>query len=167
MRLLTALLCVITASLQLASGQVSKGLIDKIYIANDGQVHIVERGIDVVAPKETDQVACQDPKLAEGGQVAGWLVDFSDCCTSYPLPLSLVIYRNGRVIQRFQPGQSIWDWKFLNNGKQVAFWMGPTHGDFEPHFELHEVSDGRLLATWDGHLTKKHPGWISGLKEKE
>ncbi len=76
-----------------------------------------------------------------------------------------MIYRKGKVIQHFAPGQSIWDWQFVENGKQVAFWTGPTHGEFKPHFELHDVNSGRLEASWDGHVYEKHADWVSGLKE--
>jgi hypothetical protein len=53
----------------------------------------------------------------------------------------------------------------VNGGKQVAFSTGPIHGEFIPHFWLHAVSNGRLMAPWDAHLNEKRPSWVSGLRE--
>jgi hypothetical protein len=144
----------------------SRDLIEKVYVDSAGLIHLVSNGIDKLAPKETDQVTCDRPKLAEDGKTAGWLVNYENCCTSYPVPLSLMIYRHGKIVRRFGSSlQSIWDWQFLKSGKQVAFWTGPVHGDFVPHFELHDIASGRLLAEWNGHVDDKHPAWVSGLRE--
>jgi hypothetical protein len=51
-------------------------------------------------------------------------------------------------------------------GKRVAFWMGPLHGDFAPHFELRDVQGGRLLAEWDDRVSEPHPAWVTGLEEE-
>lgn len=139
--------------------------IQKVFLGPDKQVQILSYGKEIPAPKEKDQVSCSSPKLAEDGKTAGWLVEYDNCCTSYPLPLSLVVYRNGKVVQRWKPGQSIWDWQFLQKGKQVAFWTGPTHGNFVSHFELHDVNSGKLLADWTGRVNEPHPTWVSGLKD--
>ena len=139
--------------------------ITNVSVGADKQIHILySNGQEFIAPQQADQVDCTSSKIAEDKRTAGWLIDYLNCCTSYPLPLRLVIYRDGHIIQQFAPGQSIWDWQFLKSGKQVAFWIGPTHGTYTPHFELHDVKSGRLLAQWDGHVKDKHPAWVSGLK---
>jgi hypothetical protein len=141
-------------------------LIKAVNTGSDKQVHIVhDDGREEIIPKEKNQVDCTATKIAEDGRTAGWLIQSENCCTSYPIPLTLVIYRDGEIIRRFAPGQSIWDWRFLKGGSQVAFWIGPMHGDFTPHFELHGVVSGRMVAEWDGHVDEKHPDWVSGLKE--
>jgi hypothetical protein len=38
------------------------------------------------------------------------------------------------------------DWCFIEGGKQVAFFTNTVHGEFAPHYELRDVSFGRLLA---------------------
>jgi hypothetical protein len=130
--------------------------IASVKVGPDEQVHLVYGdGHEAIAPKERDQVDCASAKIAEDKRTAGWLVDFNNCCTSYPVPLVLIVYRDGKIVQRFDEGP-IWDWQFLKSGKQVAFWAGPTHGAFTPHFELHDVRSGRLLAEWDGHVKDKH-----------
>jgi hypothetical protein len=140
--------------------------IGAVAVGSDKKIHVMYGdGTEHIVPGEKGQVDCASAKVAEDKRTTGWLVEVDNCCTSYPIPLSLVVYRGARVIQHFEPGQAIWDWQFLNNGTQVAFWIGPTHGAFRPHFELHDVRSGRLLGEWDGHVTDKHPAWVSGLKE--
>jgi hypothetical protein len=148
-----------------AAGEKS-GSIAAAMVGSDRRVHILYGdGTEYIVLKEKGQVDCASAKVAEDKRTVGWLVESRNCCTSYPIPLGLVIYRRGRVVRRFEPGQGIWDWQFVHDGSQVAFWIGPTHGAFTPHFELHDVESGRLLAKWDGHVRDKHPAWVSGLKE--
>ena len=93
----------------LSAAAVAQAPIARAYVEEaDGVVHIVTReGKDTGIPKEKDQVRAESVKVAEGRQAAGWLVDYENCCTSYPIPLTLVVYRSGRIIQRIQPGLMI------------------------------------------------------------
>jgi hypothetical protein len=139
----------------------------KVNIDPAGKIHILDSaGHETTPPQDKDQVSCSSAKIAEDKHTVGWVGEYSNADNSYPLPLALVIYRDGSVIREIEPGQSIWDWHFLKSGAEVAFWVGPTHGDFIPHFELHDVRSGRLLAQWDGHVDQKHPTWVDGLKEQ-
>lgn len=143
----------------------SKASIKKIFADSEGLIHIAANGSELVIPKEKDQISCDQPKLGEDQKTAGWRINYDNCCTSYPVPLTLVIYRGAKVIRHFSPGQAIGDWQFLKAGREVAFWSGPLYGDFVPHFELHDVSSGKVLAQWDGHIKDNHPDWVSGLKD--
>src|SRR5271167_3479994 len=109
-----------------------------------GVVHVVDgSGKDIVPPKEKDQIACSDPKISADKQTAGWLVDYENCCTSYPIPLTLVLYRNGRVVQRIAPGQMIYAWHFWKND-EVAVSDGPTHNPSGPQIRLYDIRTGKL-----------------------
>jgi hypothetical protein len=44
-------------------------------------------------------VRCERPIVAEDKQTVGWLIDYENCCTSYPIPLTLVIFRSGEIIR--------------------------------------------------------------------
>jgi hypothetical protein len=137
-----------------------------VEVDSGGKIHILESaGHETMAPEDKDQASCSSPKIAEDKRTIGWLAEYPNDDNSYPLPLALVIYRDGKIIRQIGLGQSIWDWQFLKAGAEVAFWIGPTHGDFVPHFELHDVRSGKMLAQWDGHLDQRHPAWIDGLKE--
>ena len=57
-------------------------------------------------------------KIAEDGRTVGWTVLYDNCCTSYPIPLLLVIYKDGKVQQRLnKSGQMIYD------GGVQGFWQ--------------------------------------------
>jgi len=120
----------------------------KIDVDSSGRVHVADSlGKEVVVPLDKDQVNCSSVKIADDRHTVGWLAEYPSCCTSYPLPLTLVIYRGGKIIRRIALSQSIWDWRFVDGGTQVALWIGPTHGDFIPLFELHDVRSRKLISS--------------------
>jgi hypothetical protein len=141
--------------------------ITTVRIGSDKRVHITySGGKEFIAPRETDQIDCTSPKIAADKRTAGWLVlKHPDCCVNYPIPLSLVIYRNRNVVERISGEPLIWDWRFLKGGSEVAVAIGPQHGETGVHFELHDVRSGRLLDEWGGHTKESPPAWISGLKQ--
>lgn len=44
---------------------------------------------------------------------------YENCCTSYPIPLNVVVYRDGHRL-KISPRQMIWDWKFVADGQRIA-----------------------------------------------
>jgi len=165
-RVTSLVIVLLSAGWSAAQASSKQPEIVKAEIDSGGQIHILDStGREVIPPEDKDQADCSSPKMAEDKHTVGWLAEYANEGPSYPLPLVLVIYRDGKIIQQIGRGQSIWDWQFRKRGDEVAFWIGPTHGDFIPHFELHDVRSGKLLAQWDGHLDQKHPSWVDGLKE--
>lgn len=166
---LTLFLCVndlLSSSPSAAQSGAKPVVIIKVDIDSAGQVHIIDSaGHETIPPKDKDQVSCESARIAEDRRTVGWLAEYANAANSYPLPLALVLYRDGKIIRQIGLGQSIWDWQFVNSVNRVAFWTGPTHGGFIPHFELHDVASGKLLAQWDGHLYQRHPAWVDGLEE--
>jgi hypothetical protein len=138
--------------------------VEKAYVDAKGGVHIVEEGgKDIVVPKEKDQVGSDELKIAVDKKTVGWEALEDNCCTSYPIALSVVIWRDRRVRQKFGDGMMIYDWRFWEGGKQVAFCSGTVHGDSGGHCELHDAETGKLLDTIDGHLNDDSPKWARGL----
>ena len=145
----------------------------KVYIADAdghvvthdiGVVHVVDSsGKDIVPPKEKEQVGCSDAQLSPDKRTAGWLVSYENCCTSYPIPLSLVLFRSGQVIQRIAPGQMVYDWRFWKNDS-VAVSDGPTHNPSGPQIRLYDIQSGKLLKEWYGEYGDKVPVWAAGLR---
>jgi hypothetical protein len=132
----------------------------------DGRVHIVTRvGKDIGIPKEKDQVRCDSPRVADDQQTAGWLVDYENCCTSYPVPLTLVVYRSGRIIRRIQPGWMIFDWRFVEGAKKVALSSGTVHGMTFRSLSLYDARTGRRLDQWEGSFEEAPPLWARGLSQ--
>jgi hypothetical protein len=142
----------------------SKKSVVKVYIGSTGARHIVHGdGKDVKGPKEKDEVDSTAPVIADDKQSAGWLVNYQNCCTSYPTPLMLVIYRPASPLLRLGDGMMICAWHFVDGGKQVAFYTNTVHGDLAPHYELHDIRTGRLVDKLDGSLNEKSPRWTDGL----
>ena len=158
-----------TASSQVISEsfqQESPTVVERAYADAGGNVHVVLRdGRDDKISKEKDQVGGRSIRIAVDKKTVGWTVLYENCCTSYPIPLLLVIYRDGKVQQRLDTGGlMIYDWRFWSGEKQVAFCTGTVHGDSGGHCELHDVKSGRALAVIDGHLGEESPLWARGLQ---
>ena len=117
------------------------------------------RGYD--AASEQDQLGVEEIKVAPDRKTVGWLVLYPnpDGPGFDSLTGKLVIWRDGKVLQRFDTDQVFCD------GTQVGYHIGPTHGEKASHCELHNVSDGRLVATWDGDLdgSAQRPDWVAFL----
>jgi hypothetical protein len=162
--LLTCGLVLLTAN---AQAKQPKGVpLVQAYVDSAGAVHVVDaNGKDVKPKPEKHQADAIGPVISPDHLTVGWLVEYPTCCTSYPVQLTLVIYRHGRVIRRLSNGMMIYTWRFVNGGKQLAFSSGPTHGEHLPHFELQDVQSGRLLEKFEGHLTAESPHWTDNLSE--
>jgi len=141
-------------------------LVMKAYVGSNGARHIIHSdGQDLEVPKEKDEVDDSTaPVIADDKHSAGWLVYYPNCCTSYPIPLMLVIYRPARPLLRLNAGMMICAWHFLAGGKRVAFYTNTVHGDLAPHYELYDVRTGRLIEKLDGPLDEKSPTWTDGLQ---
>ena len=140
--------------------------VKRAYVDSTGSVHLVERGgSDKTIPKEKDQVGSDSIKIADDKKTVGWMILYENCCTSYPIPLVLVIYRDGRVQLRLKPGQMIYGWRFWAGGKQAAFCSGTVHGDSGGHCELRDAKNGRKVRVINGHLDPHSPEWARGLHD--
>jgi hypothetical protein len=131
-----------------------------------GTLYIIQLdGKNVQQPKEKDQVRYSSPLISGDQQTVGWLVDSDFCCTSYPISLMLVVYRQGKPLRRFTgDGRAIFDWKFVDRGRRVAFYQDFLHGTPGQHYELRDVETGRLIEKWNGELTPKAPRWTRGMR---
>jgi hypothetical protein len=136
----------------------------RVSAGNDGGAEIVSRGRTIKAPKLSRQEGIADPQTSDDGRTAGWLATFKDPDSGTPFPGSLVIWRGGHVIRVFNSEQSFYSWAFEASAAQVAYHVGPLHGERVSHCELHDVNSGRLLAQWDGDLTDRtRPSWAQKL----
>ncbi len=113
-------------------------------------------------PKADRQVGVESIQTA--GKYVGWLVDY-DVPDVGTFAGTLIVWKDGRVVRRFEAEQAFSSWSFVEGGKQVAYHSGPMHGEQKSHCELHSVADGGLLTQWDGDLqSSRRPAWTSGLK---
>lgn len=154
--------------------------VERAYVGTDGLVHIKSaHRPEFVAGREQNPVVDNGPgsnqqsvepvQVASDGRTVAWLVNFGNCCTSYPIPLEIVVYRDGRIIRRvtaIDGPPTIWDWHFVAGGKQLALYADTLHGTQQPACELHDVSSGKLIEQWTGKADAPHPAWVKTLKGK-
>jgi hypothetical protein len=93
-------------------------------------------------------------ELAEDRQTLGWTLDVEN--SSHPIPLTVVIFQHKQVLHRFDQGEMVWSWMFVEGGKQVAVVFGPTHGPEVGDYQLYEV---KLASFWQksGAIEKRSP----------
>lgn len=145
-------------------------LYDRLAIEQSGQLRIyTEDRREIVPVKDKDQVGFQQAAIAPDRRAVGWLALYPNCCTSYPIPLKLVIYTAGKTLTLTGKDLPIWRWRFLSSGRQVAFEQETVHGGLGIHYELRDVASGELAAEYDpesGHDSAP-PGWVSELDSEK
>ena len=132
---------------------------------------IVEKGGSPTAGESFGkQTAFGRPVLSDDGRAVGAVALFANCCTSYDIPLQLVVHSSGKT-HRFDGGLAIFDWHFADRGRRVVFSQQPVHSGCSVHWELRDIASERLLAAADipiscGQIPDppkvKVPGWVTG-----
>jgi hypothetical protein len=95
-----------------------------------------------------NQTAFEKPVLSDDRRAVGSQAMFANCCTSYDIPLQLVIYSSGKT-HRFEGGLAIFDWHFADRGRRVVFSQQTVHFTCSVHWELRDIASERLVATAD------------------
>lgn len=114
-------------------------------------------------------VGFSEVELAQDRQTLGWTINVENCCTSYSIPMSVVVFRHKQVLHTFHQGQMVWSWMFLQGGKQVAVVFGPTHGEIGD-YQLYNVKTGKLISqVWGNSETQSvevdAPDWAKRLQD--
>lgn len=123
-----------------------------VQLAQDGRsLSLVDvDGQRVAAPVLADQTGFAAPQVSPDGRYVGWLALYPNCCTSYDIPLMLVVVDADRRIRRFEgSGQAIFAWCFTPGSAAVAYMQTVLHGSNHAHFAWHSLRDGRRLARYD------------------
>jgi hypothetical protein len=110
-------------------------------------------------------------ELAQDRQTLGWTINVQNCCTSYSIPLSVVVFQHKQVLHTFDQGQMVWSWMFFDGGNQVAVVFGPTHGPEVGNYQLYDVKTGTLLSeVWGDADTQSlktdAPDWAKRLQDR-
>ena len=141
-----------------------------------GQLRIVTgNGREIVPRKDAEQVGFEKPAISEDRGSVGWLALYPNCCTSYPIPLKLMVLSNGRMRTFTGNGLPVWLWSFQSSGKRVAFRQETVHGGLGTHYELRDVATGRLIATYNPAVGPDNqplaiqdvPTWVEELNAKQ
>jgi len=93
-----------------------------------------------------NDVGITDPKLADDKQTLGWTVNSENCCTSYSVPLGLVIYKSGKIIRHIDGPPMVWNWMFVDKGKRVAVVWGTVHFAETIDYKLYDVKTGHTIS---------------------
>ncbi len=136
-----------------------------------GAVHIIRSdGKETIIPKQRGAAGVDDVKIAPDGQTVGWLVDWPnpDKYREWEtLPMTLVVWRKGRVVQRFSAASVFWGWAFWNGSEQVAYNVGGTHG-WAGEYDLCDIATGRTIRNMyvDANADfDKLPDWVKAIDE--
>lgn len=115
----------------------------------DGQILTISsrhRG-EIDAPTtEKDQAGFTDVKISEDGNTVGW-VTLEYAGASYPYPVALVLFRNGKVVQNFVEFGIDNGWTFVGNDSVIISRTFP-HGPELFGFFHRRISDGALLGEY-------------------
>jgi len=96
-------------------------------LTSEQRTIIVPKGGSPKADKSFGkQTAFEEPVLSDDRRAVGAQAMFGNCCTSYDIPLQLVIYSRGKT-HRFEGGLAIFDWHFADGGRRVVFSQQPVH----------------------------------------
>ena len=149
MRVMSA--AAVCAALMLASSPLSaQPTYRRAEVDTAGRLHVTTAAGATFAPRmDSDQVGVADPAVSPDGRSVGWLALYPNCCTSYPIPLALVVRSAGHE-RRFSGNElPIARWVFLDRGRRVALSQAPLHGLVTMHYALYDASSGRLLGEYD------------------
>ena len=131
-------------------------------IDTTGRVMIVtSKGHAIRPPRDSGQVGADHIAISPDSTAVGWLALYPNCCTTYPVPLKLVLLVAGKRRTIGSGGLPIWEWKFTEDTRYVVIRQAPVHGDAPQHFELRDVKTGRQVDSYDsGSKRKRAPPWI-------
>jgi hypothetical protein len=114
-------------------------------------------------PDDSGQVGIDHVAVSPDRTAVGWLVLHRNCCTSYPIPLTLKVYVRGTVYSFSGINLPIWRWRFEDGGERVAFYQETVHGGLGRHYELREVRTGRLVGHYEPTDSVPAPAWVHRL----
>lgn len=167
----------IAAAQEPASGASGLDTYKSAGIDADGNLTILKvDGRTVTLRKEGDQTSFSAPVLSSTGAAVGAQAMFPICCTSYDVPLQLIVYAAGKVHRFSGANLPIFQWAFVDGGRRVAYAQEPVHFGCATHYELRDVETGRLIEALDipqpcGQIPDPKPvqipPWVADLIRKK
>jgi hypothetical protein len=127
----------------------------------------------IVIRKKGEQSSFQKPIVSPDRSAVGAQAEYPNCCTSYDIPLQLVVYANGKEHRFRGNGLPIFQWHFADHGTRVAFGQEPVHFGCSIHYELRDIRSERLIHSADvpepcgqspDPPTVTMPNWVSDLR---
>jgi hypothetical protein len=125
--------------------------------------------------KSPGQQSWGTPALSDDRRAVGIQELHSNCCTSYDLPLALVVFSEGTAHRFTGNGLPIFAWHFADQGTRVAYGQEPAHAGCAIHYELREITSERLIDSADvpqpcaensALPSRALPGWVTALRAR-
>lgn len=126
----------------------------------------------IMVPTEGEQSSFRTPIVSQDRTAVGAQANYPNCCTSYDIPLQLVIYSNGKVHRFKGVGWPIFQWHFADSGSRVAYGQEPVHFGCATHYELRDIQSERLIEAadvpqpcgqWPDPPKTSIPNWVKEL----
>jgi hypothetical protein len=139
--------------------------IERIDVASDQLEVVHQDGTRFKPIREASRDSIQQfadfsqPAISPDRRLAGWLLEYGNCCTSYPIPLVLVIYQAGQEVRRIEDGLMMYEWYFWADGREAVYHADTVHGNFNPHAVRIDIATGNELARFDGNPDETSPSW--------
>jgi hypothetical protein len=133
------------------------------FIDSKENVHFIDRsGKDVQITRDG---RCEDLKIDKACQVVGWVhrgtVENEKGNVLEEFRAEIVVYQKGHDKKIISTEQTIWRWKFWENGKKIAFGKGPKHGGCK--FALYDLNSGLVIDECNKTDSTQCPSWAAGL----
>jgi hypothetical protein len=144
--------------------------------ANGDLAIVTANGLTITVRKEDGQTSFSAPLLAPSRTAVGAQAMFPNCCTSYDIPLQLVVYAVGKVHRFTGVNLPIFQWAFADGGTRVAYGQEPVHFGCATHYELRDIESERLIEAADipqpcGQIPNPTPvtipQWVADLNSKQ
>jgi len=103
----------------------------------------------ILIAKVDDQTSFEALILSPDRTAVGAQALFANCCTSYDIPLRLVVYANGKAHWFTGIGLPIFHWHFSDHGTRVAYSQETVHFACSIHYELRDIESERLVESAD------------------
>lgn len=142
----------------------------------NGNISILKSdGATAFVRKEGEQISFSPPVLSSAKIAVGAQAMFANCCTSYDVPLQLVVCAAGKVHRFKGIGLPIFQWRFSDEGTRVAYGQEPVHFGCATHYELRDIDSERLIESIDvpqpcGQIPDpkpvRIPQWVENLIAK-
>ncbi len=137
--------------------------VEKAFLDSKENVHIVySSGEDVQITRDG---RCEDLKVDKAQQLVGWVrrgtVEDEKGRVIEEFRAEIVVYQNEHHRKVISGDMTIWNWKFWENGKKIAFCTGPTHGYC--FFRLYDLESGHVIDECNKSDSTDCPAWAKDL----
>ncbi len=164
--LLATAIVVATASLSAAQQRYLRAEEDQqhdlVVTTSSGQQIVISKDRKLEGDQ---QVGFRDVAISPDGQAVGWTALFPNCCTSYPIPMLVEVYRAG-TRKTFTPAIAPWHWCFVDGSSRIAALSTTVHGPQNEIIELWDIESGKRLEdfTWmEGESYPRAPAWAASV----